>query len=190
MKNLERINDVEKKEKPEVLYISAQTSGIEELVPKDGNYRDENEGAVIFSTPDKALASAFLVKSHEDNWMKIGFFEDIPVVVIKSDREKFIENDKGGTMYSVPSDTFDYDAHKGMGEKEWTSHEPVKPLSEIQYSSALDAMIENGIQVYFVDEPTFDAVKKADDYGYEIICGLTSENQKREQNIKSLKDLS
>lgn len=189
MESFERTNSPEKKEKPSVLYVAAQTPDIQELTPREGNFRDEDEGAVIFSTPDKALASVFLVEGHGDHWMQIGFFGDIPVVVINADREGFIKDDKGGFMYTVPSDTFDYNPHKGMGEREWTSREPVKPLSETRYPSALDAMIENGVQVYFVDKKIFGKLNNSDDYGYHILIGLTSENKRRGKNIRSLKDL-
>jgi hypothetical protein len=184
-----QINKIEKKEKPAILYLSAQAPNIQELLPMRGNIRDENEGPVIFATPDKAYASTFLVKEHGDHWMQIGFYGDIPVVIINSDREEFIKNDNGGVMYTVSSDSFDFDPSKGMGEKEWTSNKPVKPLSEIRCSSALDEMIKNGVQVYFVDKKTFDEINNSDNYGYTILINLISENERRGKNIKSLKDL-
>lgn len=189
MEKFEQQHNQEKKEKPSVLYHASRVSGIKEFTPNRGNYRDENEGAVIFSTPDKALASAFLVEGHGDHWMQIGFYGGIPVVIINADREEFIKNDKGGVMYAFSSDTFDYDPNKGMGEKEWTSQESVKPLSEEKYTSALDAMIENGAQVYFVDKKTFDDINNSDNHGYNILIGLTSENERNNKNIRSLKDL-
>ncbi len=189
MENFERIITQERKEKPEVLYIAAQTPGIQELTPTQGNYRDENEGAVIFSTPDKGLASAFLVEGHGDHWMQIGVYGDISVVVINADREEFIRNDTGGIMYAVSSDTFDFDPDKGMGEKEWTSRKPVRPKSETRYPSALDAMVQNGVQVYFVDKKTFDEINSADNAGYDILTELVSENERRGENVKSLKNL-
>jgi len=33
-------------------------------------------------------------------------------------------------------------------------------------------------------DKTFDAIDKSDDYGYKIICGLTSENQKRGHAVR------
>lgn len=190
MESLEYSINLEKKEKPELLYISAQTSGITELVPQKGRYRDQKEGPVIFSTPDKALASAFLVKNHNSSWMKIGYYGDILVVAIDSDKETFLESDTGGSVYTVSSKTFDFDPNKGMGEKEWTSVDSVKPIAEIQYPSALEAMIENGVQVYFIDTETLRSIKESNDYGYNILSKLTSENERRGQNIKSIKDLN
>lgn len=174
----------ERKEKPETLYISTRVPNLKELVPKKGNYRDEKEGAVIFSTPDKALASVFLVDGHNDSWMKISYYGDIPCVVICMDREEFIKKDKGGIMYEVPSNAFDFDPNLGMGDKEWTSRLPVKPKKEISYSSALDTMIKNGVQVYFVDKEKFNAIWEADDAGRSILSELVSENKRREENVE------
>lgn len=182
-------NSPEKKKKPKVLYLAAQTTGIKELMPMKGRSRDSNEGATIFSTPDKALASVFLVEGHDDSWMQIGYYSDIPYVVICMDREKFIKRDKGGTMYEVPSDTFDYNPNLGMGEKEWTSSTPVKPLREILYPSALDTMIKNGVNVYFVDKNTFDKINNADDNGFEILLSLVSENRRKNKITKPLENL-
>ena len=183
---MEKINKKESKERPEVLYVSAQTKGIKELIPMSGRNRGGNEGPVIFSTPDKALASVFLVEGHNDRWMQIGYFSDIPYVAICMDREEFIKRDNGGVVYIVPSDSFDYDPNLGMGDREWTSRESVKPIEEKLYPSALDAMIDNGVNVYFVDKQTFDIIKVADDHGLSILLSLTSENQKRGKVIKSL----
>ncbi|MFH1235352.1 MAG: hypothetical protein V1685_00235 [Parcubacteria group bacterium] len=180
----------ETKEKPASLYIAAQTPNLQELIPLEGRNRDRNEGAVIFATPNKELASVFLVEGHNDSWMQIGYFSNIPYVAICMSREDFIKRDHGGSMYEVPSDTFNYDSNLGMGEKEWTSREPVKPIKEISIPSALDAMIENGVNVYFVDKATFDAIDDADDHGLSILLSLTSENKLRNVVIKPLEDLS
>lgn len=188
MENFEKQNNQEKKEKPDVLYHASRTPDIKEFIPNRGNHRDEDEGAVIFSTPNKALASAFLVEEHGDHWMQIGFYDDIPVVVINADREEFIKNDKGGVIYALSSETFNCDPNKGMGDKEWTSRESVKPLSEVRYPSALDAMIENGVQIYFVDKKTFDEINNSDNHGYNILTGLTSENERSGKNVRPLKD--
>jgi len=186
MENPTARNPSERKEKPETLYIGTKTKGIKEFTPRRGNYRDENEGPVIFSTPDKALASIFTIEGCNDSWTKIGYYGDILVVVICMNREDFLKIDKGGFIYEVPSDTFDYNPNLGMGEKEWTSREPVKPINETSHSSTLDVMVDNGVQVYFVDKKTFDDIWDADDYRKEIIFGLTSENSRRGKNVKVL----
>ncbi len=179
----------ENKEKPEVLYVGTQTPNIQELKPMEGRHRGGGEGPVIFSTPDKALASVFMVEGHNDDWTTIGYYSDILCVVICMDREEFITRDKGGVVYEVPSDTFDYNPDLGMGEKEWTSSEPVKPTKETKYPSALDTMIENGVNVYFVDKDTFSKINSADDYGLGILLSMESENRRRNQVVKPLESL-
>lgn len=180
--------EVEKKERPKFVYHSSHNSEIEELSPRQERERDSGEGPVIFATPDKGLASAFLVKGHNDSWMKISYYNDVLVVTICANREKFIKNDKGGTLYILASDNFNFDPNRGMGEREWTSHVPAKPINKTKYNSALDAMIENGARVYFIDKKSFEEIKKSDDHGYTILLSKTSENEHRGENIKSLED--
>jgi 8-oxo-dGTP pyrophosphatase MutT (NUDIX family) len=165
--------------KPKVLYVAAQTRGVKELIPMKGNYRDKDEGAVIFFFFDKTLASIYLIKEHNDNWTNLGYFGDIPYVVIKMGREEFLKKDNGGSIYEVPSDNFDCNPNLGMREKEWTSSEPVRPLKETFYTSALNTMIENGVNVYFVNEETFKDIRNSKDHGQGILNSLTPENQKR-----------
>jgi len=171
-------------ERPKYLYLGTQVSGITELEPRRGNFRDKGEGAVIFATPDIALASMFLIKGHNDSWTRIGYLNRIPYVAIKANQEKFIKEDRGGVMYTVPSDTFNFDVNKGMGKREWTSRVPVKPTQEIKYTSAVDIMIKNGVQVYFVDEKTFNNMIEDMRISGNILGTLVSENQRRGQNIR------
>ncbi len=177
----------ENRERPKTLFIGSHVSGLKEIIPTKGNMRNKNEGPVIFSTPDKALASIFLINDHNDSWTQIGYYGGTLSAVIRMNREEFLKRDNGGTVYEVPSDTFDFNPSLGMGDKEWTSSVSVKPNSEIKISSVLDEMIENGVQVYFVDSFTFEEIKKAEDHGLSILLGLESENKLRGMNIKALK---
>ncbi len=186
IKNIIEENKVEKKEKPATLFIGTQIKGIKEFTPRRGSYRDRNEGPVIFSTPDRALASVFMMKEHDDSWTRIGYFGDVLVIVICMDRDEYIKKDKGGFIYEVPSDTFDYNPNLGMGDKEYTSREPVKPINETSYISSLNTMIDSDVQVYFVDKKTFKDILDAEDHGKEIVSDLTSENSRRGKNIKVL----
>jgi hypothetical protein len=172
--------------KPEILYVAAKTRGIKELIPQKGRYRNLNEGAVVFSTPDKALASIFLINNHDDIWVNLGYFNDIPYVVINKNKEQFMEQDKGGSIYEVSSDTFDFDPNLGMKEKEWTSYLPVKTLKENYYDSSLETMIENGVNVYFVDNEQFNEIKNTRDHGLNILNSLVSENEKQNRVLKPL----
>jgi len=189
MENIEKHNllDIEK-EKPPFLYHASQNKNIEELKPQAISFRDPKEGAVVFASPDYALVTTFLIKTDE-SWTQIGKNNKVPYIII-NDREHFMERDKGGTIYKLPNTSFNYDPGKGMGEYEWISREPIKPIEKKDYGSALEAMIENGVQVYFVDKKTFDELErteKGEDY-VKLLKGLESENQKRGKNVLSFEN--
>ena len=114
--------------------------------------------------------------------MKIGVFRSEHA---KKNRDEFINMDNGGVIYSVPSNTFDYDLNKGMGENEYVSRESVKPKKEEKFTSVLDTMIDNGVLVYFVNKDIFEKINKADDVGLSILKGLESENHFRNKEFVS-----
>lgn len=49
---------------------------------------------------------------------------------------------------------------------------------KIEYPSVLDDVIDNGVQVYFVDEETYKKIEAAKDHGLSIFGELESENQR------------
>ncbi len=181
---------LEQQEKPPVLYHASHDENIEEFTPRQGNIRDPKEGPVIFATPDPALASIFLIRNHNDSWTHIGYWNDTPTVIIKENREIFIGKDTGGVLYELPSNSFSFHPTRGMGEKEWTSTSPVKPNTKTTYPSALEAMIYNGVQVYFVDPITFESIDSAQDHGLAILQSLRSENETRgiQNPLKDIRD--
>ncbi len=177
----------EKKEKPEFLYHASVNKDISELRPQSKRVRDENEGSVVFATPDYALATVFMTE-HNDSWTHSGKFCGIPFFVING-REKFMQSDKGGSIYKISSDGFEFDPNKGMGENEWVNSDPVKIIEKRDYPSALDAMISEGVQVYFVEDDFFAEFNKASnesniDRMFEMIGGVESENKKLNINVK------
>ncbi len=160
-------------EKPAVLYHASSNKDITEFEPRAETVRDPNEGPVVFATPDKAGATRFLVPTN-DSWTQISTYDGVRTIII-SDRERFEAMDAGGAIYAIPSDTFHCDASKSATE--WTSRVPVRPTGKTEYESAFKAMLDAGVQVYFVDGPTFDAIQNSDDHGYSILKGLQSENE-------------
>jgi hypothetical protein len=179
METLETQKSPERKEKPPFLYHGSRHRNIEILKPNKRSFRDPEEGELVFATQDIALASIFMGDVRMN-----GKFDEIPYAVIIGSREEFIKNDKGGHIYVISSETFTSDPNKGLGIYEWTSKEPVKPLKKIEYDSALDAMLENGVQVYFVDEDKYKKIKESKDHGLSIFRELESENQRRGINIR------
>lgn len=150
---------------------------IDKFVPRSDKVRDAKEGPRVFATPDKSMASIFMTGT-DDSWTHSGAFNRVPYFVI-SDKERFERLDQGGAIYHLPSTTFENDPEKGLGELEWTSQEPVEPTEKEEHESALEAMLNHGVQVYFVDSSTFAAIDEAPDHGLGILRSLQSENQRR-----------
>lgn len=170
--------------KPDLLYHASSDTGILEFEPRAESTRDPSEGPVVFATPSEAFASMFIVKT-DDSWTKKSRFGKVFVTVI-ADRERFLQRDQGGSIYTLPSETFETDPSKGMGRNEWVSKRPVKPTRNDKYSLGLDAMMALGVQVYFVGKEKFREIKEAPDYGPGILRGLESENKARGVNVKEL----
>ncbi len=172
-------------EKPEKLYHASADRTIERFEPRADSVRDRAEGPQVFAAPDKATASMFIVPT-DDRWVRKGAFDGVPYMVI-SDKQKFTELDKGGAIYHLPNGTFQTNPNKGMGSLEWTSAEPVEPLAKEEYESGLETMLENGVQVYFVDAGTFAAITGSRDHGLSLLQASESENQRRGINVAELR---
>lgn len=162
---------IPKPEKPSVLYHASSDLAVETFLPRSRKVRDPNEGPRIFATPSRAIASLFLVDS-DDSWVQSGTRDGIPEIII-SDEKRYRDLDKGGVVYQLPSDTFETDPDKGLGQNEWTSTEPVKPVDAEFVPSAIEDMLKNGVHVYFVDAEIWAAINQSPDHGESIINTLT-----------------
>lgn len=63
---------------------------------------------------------------------------------------------------------------------------PVKTIGKKIFESGLQAQLDAGVQVYFVDEETYQAIEDSEDHGLAIIRSLESENKKRNINPKEV----
>lgn len=165
--------------RPPVLYHASNNPNIEVFEPRVESVRDKDEGPMVFATPDKAFATCFIVPT-SGSWVKIGRFSEPgrvgPWHVVISDKTRFSELDKGGAIYELSSDGFSTDPNKGVGASEWVSPSAVKPITHEQVQSGLQAMLDAGVQVYFVDQATFEQIRQSDDHGKVIIDSLTPYN--------------
>lgn len=171
--------------KPEFLYHGSPHRDIKELEPRTKLHREKEEGKLVFATSEIADASMFLYKTALTGHFLVEG-ERIAYAVIVDDREEFLKKDKGGQIHVLPSETFESSPHSGMSN-EWVSKESVKPTKVLEYDSALNTMLEYGVQVYFVDENTYQQIRNSKDHGYSIFQSLKSENQRRGMNIKEFK---
>lgn len=181
---MEKPKDIESQEKPKFLYHSSPNRSIQTFEPMVSTGSGEKYGAKVYATPNKALSSIFLCNIRKP-WSAGVYGNNVMVAKIPYTREEFMTRDTGGTMYILPSDTFELNEDELDGA-EWASSEPVTPTEKEEYDSALEAMIENGVQVYFVDDETMQRIYETENGGIEILQTLQSENQRRGVNIKSL----
>ncbi len=167
-----------KKEKPTMLYHGSQEKRLRELHPQMENVRNQEEGALVFGTPDKAFAIMYLSPRPNDSWsMKLKPDDEWHFII--GDKERFVNGDNGGSIYTMSSKEFECDEGKGMGKTEWHSQKSIPLTREEDYPSTLQALIENGVRVYFVDKEKLCKLKKAiekskDDYA-AILQSLQSE---------------
>lgn len=175
--------------KPKLLYHGSNLKNIEEFEPRVSKGQGEQYGAQVYASHDLPTALIFMTKPHA--WLSTGHFRDVGgsdflYAVIATRKEEFVKTDNGGAVYVLPSDSFEMDPKRGLGQFEWASPVAVRPIEKKVYNSALDALIENSVQVYFVDEGLFDKIDNSPDHGFEILKTLQSENQKLGKNVKTL----
>lgn len=171
--------------KPRFLYHGSPNGEIEEFEPRTDTGSGKQFGPLVYASHDLTTATIFMFRFK--GTMSTGRFYRIPYTIITQNRESFITNDKGGFIYYLPSDTFSSDPKRGLGQYEWASSVPVRPIKKEFYPCALDTMLANGVQVYFVDNATYAAIKNSSDHGLSILQKLESENQRRGINVRELK---
>lgn len=171
--------------KPFKLFHASQERDLAMILPSSLRKRDEDEGDIISATPSKAFAAAFLFPYGKDVCLS-GCFGDMVYFVYKGTKKEFMNLDKGGVIYEVSSDKFKCDPKFGLGLQEWVSDKPVAPLKSVVVDSMLEEMIQQYVQVFFVDEETFGLCTSSKDHGRKMLDEMSSENKKRSKNVRSL----
>jgi hypothetical protein len=162
--------------KLQFLYHASSTCKLKIIEPRNETAPEGfREGKVIFATDGLSFATQFIVPT-DDSWTNGG----VPYFVI-GDKIRFLKKDKGGSIYLVPSKDF-----RKYNKREFVSKRKTRTVSEICFSSGLDAMIIHDVQVYFVDKHTFAQIQKSSDHGVSIMNGLISENEKRGYKVEKL----
>jgi hypothetical protein len=144
----------------DVLYHGSTNSNIKVFEPRSEHIRDTDEGPVVFATPSLKLASCYLFR-WDDSWvhqsisLKDDNIADYQVIMVISDKKRFNKEDKGGSVYLLPSEGFSFEEYKGLGIYEWINKGFVTPNLKIDFPSALVAMETLGVKVYFVEQEQF-----------------------------------
>ena len=147
--------------KPKLLYHGSPACALQIIEPRQKNIRHSNEGPVVFANEQFEFALMFMSPRADDSWtFKFGhqINTDITWYYIISDEQRFTENDTGGSVYEVQSDTFYQETDFGM-RTEWVSKESVGIVKEYHFESTLRALLEHGVNVYFVNRELFQEIK-------------------------------
>ena len=143
-----------------------------QLDPHTNEKHLSHYGKLLFATPYKSMAAMFLAPKTLDNEMMR--FGDRFVYVAATSPKEFKQQDTGGTIYELPNAQFSTYSDLNMPGTEYVTKDPVVPIKKYRYESALAAMKENKVEVYFVDESTLRAIRSADDHGLIILKSLAS----------------
>lgn len=186
--------------KPQVFFHGSPNRNISILEPRAIKTAKKQEGPIVYATSDMGAASSFFV-NWDDSWCNLGGFDFGPFCFVCKDKARFLKGDNGGALYVVLADTFSYLVPSSFFWENlpdvapvwiWISKEPIKPLTKLEFDSALNTMLQFGVQVFFVDEATFASIQNAKDDGRALLMELErsgkSENHIRNINPKPLFD--
>jgi hypothetical protein len=140
-----------------MLYHASPNKNLAILEPKRTLSKDRFVGNFVFATSDRKLAAMYLANNGVPVLLNV---KEGPRIIICSNADTYIQNDKGGAIYEVPADSFQPTPQAGLEDSEVVSEVPVVPLNKTIYQTSLDAMKEMGVQVYFVAKDVFDEIVK------------------------------
>jgi hypothetical protein len=79
--------------------------------------------------------------------------------MVIGDRDRFNQQDRGGSLYCLPTSKFVFNRNLGLRLNECTSKEPVKPLRKEDFARAFDAMTHYGVHISFLTKEQFEVYK-------------------------------
>ena len=145
--------------KPKVLFHGSPNKEIKVFEPRETKTsKNFPDGPLVFASTSIQFASCFMIEWN-DSWCHQIRFDLGPTTLVLKDKERFLKADKGGAIYVLPSNNF-YTRFYGWDTPEWGSKKEVKPLHKIEFDSAYKAMMELGVQIFFVDEKLFNKIKE------------------------------
>jgi hypothetical protein len=145
----------------DILYHASPNKDLEIIEPKRTLSKNRCIGKYVFATSDKKLAAMYLAT--KGNATLMGFEHKNPWIVICANPNDYLEKDQGGAVYTLPAKTFSKTPQKGLEYSEMVSKKKVKPINKTIYKTSLQAMSEQRIKVYFVEQEKFNELLKSRD---------------------------
>ena len=145
--------------KPPFLYHGSVAGNIQSFIPRGAKNRPA-EPPAVYATPYLEIAIQSMANAYASNG---GILDGRRFVCIPMTRKEFEQKDTGGSVYALPSETFTINNSGGGfgGSMEWVSTETVTPSSQQHYPSLLQALLQQGVEVYFVDPGIVDTITAA-----------------------------
>ena len=144
--------------RPTKLFHASPSTEVTEFEPRNEYPRYSGEENLVFATPHEELAAMFLSPRSIDT--EISTFGDQYVIFINADENTYRAEDQGGAIYSLPVESFETDTVNGMGENEWYSKAPVRPIDKTVYNTSVEAMEKLKVKRYFVNDYTFQRIRE------------------------------
>lgn len=145
--------------KPKILYHGSWNKEIEEFEPRIAQQDPEPR---VYASHDVLTALLFMPKYN--GYMSVGDFgtetERRHYIIFTESKEKVLNQDGGGAVYSLPSETFEKNPLVNGGEWEWYSTVPVKPVDKQVFNSWIHEFKKRGISIFFFEEPKFHEFEK------------------------------
>jgi len=173
--------------KPKVLFCGSNRQDLTKITPCVEHMSGGAEGAGVYATPHIDLAAVWMLRRPHNEWALVSGDLGPFIFVCNVDHPEAVQVTKeryGGSIYVVPSQDFyasKASIHTGLNK--WRTPTDVEPIHRFDFDSVLEAMIDFGVQVYLVDEATFQKVRQAEDL-YTAIEQLVSENTRRKKNVR------
>jgi hypothetical protein len=164
--------------RPHQFYHVSQNGSIDEFVPLPSK-RLKDEPDSVFAATTRSVAAMFGIKS---DYTKSGSYDGGKTwTIIVGDAKKFLEDDKGCYMYTLPPEDFTVNPDLGLGLAEWTCPKAVKPTKMQHFDSAIEIMLDSGVNIIPVSS---EEMAKLRDPQIDDLSVLSGHN-----GIKSVEDL-
>ncbi len=136
------------------LYHASPIKNLKILEPQRTISNDKYIGDFVFATRHKKLALMYMLPKGFPVLMNIK--SPKPYVVLCGNSRDILKKDKGGALYELSAKSFHRTPQTALSNYEMVSKMPINTLSETDYESVTRALDKEGIEIYFVNNKTFD----------------------------------
>jgi len=139
-----------------LLYHASTNKNLTLIKPQKTLSKDRYIGDYVFATSDKKIAVMYLVTKGTPILMNVK--SGAPRIIICAEPDEYIEHDKGGAIYEVPSDNFMKTPQEGLEESELVCKVAVRPVSKKVFATSISALSDAQVEIYFVTQAQYESI--------------------------------